>query len=38
LLRWFRVLVAKKWTFAPTNPVGRPPVHGELQIQAALGS
>jgi putative transposase len=26
LLRWFRVLVAKKWTFARTNPAGRPRV------------
>src|ERR1022692_4662919 len=24
LLRWFRVLVAKKWTFPRTNPLGRP--------------
>src|SRR5216684_7132973 len=31
LLRWFRVLVAKKWTFARTNPVGRPPVDPELE-------
>src|SRR5258708_3670958 len=31
LLRWFRVLVAKKWTFAKANPVGRPPVHAELE-------
>src|ERR1035441_9936813 len=23
LLRWFRVLVAQKWTFARTDPVGR---------------
>src|SRR5450432_2518172 len=23
-LRWFRVLVAKKWTFPRTNPLGRP--------------
>ena len=31
LLRWFRALVAKKWTFAKTNPVGRPPVDLELE-------
>ena len=31
LLRWFRILVAKKWTFARTNPVGRPPVDPELE-------
>jgi len=31
LLRWFRVLVAKKWTFARTTPVGRPPVNTELE-------
>src|ERR1035437_1686732 len=31
LLRWFRVLVAKKWTFARTNPVGRPSVNAELE-------
>jgi len=31
LLRWFRVLVAKKWTFAKANPVGRPPVDPELE-------
>jgi len=31
LLRWFRVLVAKKWTFAKTNPPGRPPVDPELE-------
>ena len=31
LLRWFRPLVAKKWTFARTNPVGRPPVDPELE-------
>ena len=24
LLRWFRVLVAKKWTFPSTNPLSRP--------------
>jgi hypothetical protein len=24
LLRWLRVLVAKKWTSARTNPIGRP--------------
>jgi transposase InsO family protein len=31
LLRWFRILVAKKWTFARTNPVGRPRVDSELE-------
>ena len=31
LLRWFRVLIAKKWTFARTNPVGRPSVEAELE-------
>ena len=31
LLRWFRVLVAKKWTFAKANPVGRPPVAPEIE-------
>ena len=31
LLRWFRALVAKKWTFAKTNPVGRPPVDPDLE-------
>jgi putative transposase len=31
LLRWFRILVAKKWTFARTNPLGRPPVDPELE-------
>jgi transposase InsO family protein len=31
LLRWFRILVAKKWTFARTNPVGRPRVDPELE-------
>ena len=31
LLRWFRALVARKWTFARTNPVGRPPVAPELE-------
>jgi hypothetical protein len=31
LLRWFRAPVAKKWTFARTNPVGRPPVDPELE-------
>src|ERR1039457_3186584 len=30
-LRWFRVLVAKKWTFARTNPAGRPRVDAELE-------
>ena len=31
LLRWFRVLVAKKRTFARANPVGRPSVDPELE-------
>lgn len=31
LLRWFRVLIAKKWTYARTSPVGRPPVDPELE-------
>src|SRR5689334_22920266 len=31
LLRWFRILVAKKWTFDNSNPVGRPPVDSELE-------
>jgi hypothetical protein len=31
LLCWFRVLVAKKWTFARTNPAGRPPVDAALE-------
>src|ERR1035438_3724492 len=31
LLRWFRVLIAKKWTFARTKPVGRPSVEAELE-------
>jgi putative transposase len=31
LLRWFRALVAKKWTFAKTNPMGRPPVAPQLE-------
>src|ERR1035438_6332564 len=31
LLRWFRVLVAKKWTFPRTNPIGRPPVDAALE-------
>jgi transposase InsO family protein len=31
LLRWFCVLVAKKWTFARTNPIGRPPVDAALE-------
>jgi putative transposase len=30
-LRWFRVLITKKRTFARTNPVGRPPVNAELE-------
>lgn len=31
LLRWFRVLVARKWTFASTQALGRPPVSLELE-------
>src|ERR1039457_1189115 len=31
LLRWFRVLVAKKWTFAMTNPAGRRREDAELE-------
>src|ERR1017187_8673781 len=31
LLRWIRVLVAKKWTFPRTNPLGRPPVDAALE-------
>jgi hypothetical protein len=31
LLRWFRVLIAKKWTYARTNVLGRPPVGSELE-------
>src|ERR1022692_522587 len=31
LLRWFRVLIAKKWTFPRTNPLGRPPVDATLE-------
>jgi len=31
LLRWFRVLIAKKWTYARTNPLGRPGVTPELE-------
>src|ERR1022692_2098707 len=31
LLRRFRVLVAKKWTFARTHPVGRPSMDAELE-------
>jgi hypothetical protein len=31
LLRWFRALVARKWTSARTNSVGRPPVDPELE-------
>ena len=31
LLRWFRVLIAKKWTYAKTNPLGRPPVDPGLE-------
>src|ERR1017187_6897712 len=30
-LRWFRVLVANKRTFARTNPLGRPPVDAALE-------
>src|ERR1039457_2026155 len=29
LLRWFRVLIAKKWALTRTNPVGRPSVKAE---------
>ena len=31
LLRWFRILIAKKWTYARTNPLGRPSLNPELQ-------
>ena len=31
LLRWFRVLVAKKWTCASANPNGRPPINPEIE-------
>jgi hypothetical protein len=31
LLRWFRILVAKKWTFAMSHPLGRPPVAQDLE-------
>src|SRR5450631_1504347 len=31
LLRWFRVLIAKKWTYARTNPLGRPPLDPTLE-------
>jgi hypothetical protein len=31
LLRWFRRLVAQKWTFAKPNPLGRPAVAPELE-------
>jgi putative transposase len=31
LLRWFRVLVARKWPFAITDSIGRPPVNPELE-------
>jgi hypothetical protein len=31
LLPWFRVLVARKWTFARTNSLGRPQVDSELE-------
>src|SRR5271169_913715 len=31
LLRWFRALIAKKWTFTRTNPIGRPPVDPKLE-------
>jgi hypothetical protein len=30
-LRWFRRLVAQKWTFAEPNPLGRPAVDPELE-------
>jgi putative transposase len=31
LLRWFRVLVARKWTYARSAGPGRPPVDPELE-------
>src|SRR5580704_8792721 len=31
LLCWFSVLVAKEWTFARSNPAGRPRVDAELE-------
>jgi transposase InsO family protein len=31
LLRWFRVLIAKKWTYARTNSLGRPTLDPELE-------
>ena len=31
LLRWFRVLIAKNWTFARTNSLGRPTVDPRLE-------
>jgi putative transposase len=31
LLRLFRMLIAKKWTYARTNPLGRPRLDPELE-------
>ena len=31
LLRWFRLLIARKWTFTRTNSCGRPPLDPELE-------
>lgn len=31
LLRWLRVLIAKRWTYARTDPLSRPPVDPELE-------
>src|SRR5437899_2876227 len=31
LLRWFRVLVARKWTYAKKTGPGRPPIEPELE-------
>src|SRR5258708_10680647 len=31
LLRWFRALVSKEWSFPRTNPIGRPPVDPALE-------
>jgi hypothetical protein len=31
LLRWFRKLVAQKWTYAKSNPVGRPRVDPDIE-------
>jgi hypothetical protein len=31
LLLRFRVLIAKKWSYGRTNPIGRPPVNPELE-------